>query len=69
MLALSFIGMEWWVWGAPAPAVPMSLNCGVLLAYWGPLLQRPAAREDALQHADPISLHEKCSVGEHFSSA
>jgi hypothetical protein len=48
LLALSFIGMEWqWVWGAPAPAVLMSLYCGVLLAYWAALLQRPAAREVA----------------------
>ena len=46
LLSLSMVGMEWppfW-YGADgtASAVPLSLDCAILLGYWVAFLQRPA---------------------------
>jgi hypothetical protein len=45
LLALSLIGMEWPpIWYGDdntVPALPVSLYCAILLAYWGALLPRP----------------------------
>lgn len=57
LLALSLIGMEWpslWWSDDGVSALPVSLYCGILLAYWGSLLQRPRPRPGLDLHVELI---------------
>lgn len=55
LLALSMIGMEWpsiWWSDDGVSALPVSLYCGILLVFWGSLLQRPQPRPGLALHVE-----------------